>query len=194
MRVAVMIAAAGLLTAAAPPPEVSPEQADRFLEKVALIVEHGESKSGARQTPLTEGEVNSYLRYRSAPHLPVGVTDPSIGIVGQGRLHGRAIVDLDQIRKKKGTGGWFDPISYLTGRLPVTASGTLHTKAGKGRFDLATAEVSGIPVPKTVLQEIVSFYTRSGDDPDGINIDDIFDLPAAIDRIQVEKGRAIVVQ
>ena len=44
-----------------------------------------------------------------------------------GRLSGRAVVDLDVIRKKKSSGGWFDPTSYLTGTLPVTASGVLRT-------------------------------------------------------------------
>ena len=98
------------------------------------------------------------------------------------------------IREKKSSGGWLDPTSYITGRLPVTASGILHTQNGKGRFALETAEVSGIPIPKTFLQEIVSFYTRTDDNPRGINIDDEFELPAEIRRIGVDKGRAIVVQ
>jgi hypothetical protein len=70
----------------------------------------------------------------------------------------------------------------------------LHTREGKGRFELATAEVSGIPIPKTFLQEIVSYYTRTAENPSGINIDQVFDLPAEIRSIAVDKGRAIVVQ
>ncbi len=179
----------------AAPTNVSQQQADAFQQKLTQIVRHAESTSDReRQTILTEGEVNSYLRFRAGSQLPVGVTDPSIGIQGQGRLNGRAVVDLDVIREKKSSGGWFDPTSYLTGRLPVTASGVLHTKDGQGRFVLETAEVSGIPIPKTFLQEIVSFYTRTDDNPRGINIDDPFALPAEIRSIAVDKGRAIVVQ
>ncbi len=54
--------------------------------------------------------------------------------------------------------------------------------------------MSGIPVPKAFLQELVSFYTRSADHPRGISIDDVFELPANIREIQVGQGSAIVVQ
>lgn len=174
---------------------VSQQQADAFQQKVARIVQQAESKSPSpRQTVVTEGEVNSYLRFKAGSQLPTGVTDPSVGILGEGKLNGRAVVDLDVIRQKKGTGGWFDPLSYLTGRLPVTASGTLYTQDGKGRFELASAEVSGLPIPKTFLQELVYYYTRTPDNPNGINIDQPFELPAEIQRIDVEKGRATVIQ
>lgn len=174
---------------------VSQQQADAFQQKVARIVQQAESKSPSpRQTVVTEGEVNSYLRFKAGSQLPTGVTDPSVGILGEGKLNGRAVVDLDVIRQKKGTGGWFDPVSYLTGRLPVTASGTLYTQDGKGRFELASAEVSGLPIPKTFLQELVYYYTRTPDNPNGINIDQPFELPAEIQRIDVEKGRATVIQ
>jgi hypothetical protein len=174
---------------------VSQQQADAFQQKVARIVQQGESKSTSpRQTVVTEGEVNSYLRFRAGSQLPTGVTDPSVGILGEGKLNGRAVVDLDVIRQKKGTGGWFDPVSYLTGRLPVTASGTPYTQDGKGRFELASAEVSGLPIPKTFLQELVYYYTRTPDNPGGINIDQPFELPAEIQRIDVEKGSATVIQ
>lgn len=183
----------GALAVGATAVSVSQQQADSFQHKLTRIVQQAESKS-AHQTVVTEGEVNSYLRYRAGSQLPTGVTDPSIGILGQGRLNGRAIVDLDVIREKKGSGGWLDPVSYLTGRLPVTASGTLHTEDGKGRFELASAEVSGIPIPKPFLQELVYYYTRTADNPKGINVDHVFELPAEIERIDVDKGRAIIIQ
>lgn len=187
------VALAVLSSAAAS--NVSPQQADSFQQKLTRILQHAEQKSAdERQTVVTETEVNSYLRYRAGSQLPVGVTDPSIGILGAGRLNGRAIVDLDVIRQKRSSGGWLDPTSYLTGRLPVTASGTLHTQDGKGRFELASAEVSGVPIPKAFLQELVTYYTRTPDHPRGINIDDVFDLPAEIRSIAVDRGRAIVVQ
>jgi hypothetical protein len=186
---------AGSVAVAAAAPTVSREQAEAFQKKLAIIVQQGESKSTReRQTILTEGEVNSYLRYSAGDQLPVGVTEPTVAIQGDGRLSGRAIVDLDVVRRTKGSGGWFDPLSYLRGRLPLTASGVLQTKDGKGRFMLETAAVSGLPIPKTLLQEIVAFYSRNDDFPSGINIDDPFDLPAEINRIEVGTGQAVVVQ
>jgi hypothetical protein len=194
MKHVVMILAAGLLLGAAVVPVVSKEQAAAFQAKLVRIVQHSESNSTKTlQTTVTEGEVNSYLRFSAGEQLPSGVTDPSVAIHGQGRISGRAVVDLDVIRKK-GSGGWLDPTSYLTGRLPMTASGVLRTQDGIGRFELSTAEVAGIPIPKTFLQEIVSFYTRSADHPGGVTIDRPFELPANIRRIDVGEGNAVIVQ
>jgi hypothetical protein len=185
---------AGIVASAAAA-NVSPEQARAFQKKLAQIIVNGEEQSSApRQTPITEGEVNSYLRYSAGDQIPAGVTDPVITIHGQGRLHGRAIVDLDAVRRKNSNGGWFDPRSYLTGRLPVTATGVLETHQGRGKFTLHEATISGVPVPKSFLQELLSYYSRSDDYPNGINMDDPFELPADIQKIEVHPGRATIIQ
>jgi hypothetical protein len=54
--------------------------------------------------------------------------------------------------------------------------------------------VSSIPIPKLLLQEIVSYYSKTAENPAGINIDNPFALPAKIREIQVERGQAIVIQ
>jgi hypothetical protein len=174
---------------------VSREQAAAFQKKLEQILLNAEQTStGPRETVLSEGEVNSWLHFNGGPHVPTGVTEPSISIRGAGRLHGRAIVDLDVVRRKNGSGGWFDPRSYLTGRLPVTAVGMLETHDGRGKFTLETATISGVPIPKSLLQELLSYYSRSEDYPNGINMDDPFELPAKIQRIQVDAGRGTIIQ
>jgi hypothetical protein len=45
-----------------------------------------------------------------------------------------------------------------------------------------------------VLQQVISYYSRTPDDPDGINLDEAFALPADIQEIRVRTGEAIVVQ
>jgi hypothetical protein len=40
----------------------------------------------------------------------------------------------------------------------------------------------------------LSYYSRSEDYPNGINMDDPFELPVGIQRIQVDPGRATTVQ
>ncbi len=194
MRSVAVALAGGLLMGAAAG-NVSRAEADRFEHKLVQIQEASAAKSDrARQTTVTEGEVNSYLHFKAGDQLPVGVTEPSIAIQNQGRLSGRAVVDLDVIRREKGTGRWLDPTSYLTGSLPLTATGVLRTHEGQGHFQLERAAVSGIPIPKSFLQEIVSYYTRSSDRPNGINIDDPFELPAEIRRIDADHGQAVITQ
>jgi hypothetical protein len=145
-------------------------------------------------TPLTQREVNSYLRYDLASQVPVGIAEPVITIVGQGRLTGEALVDLDAVSRANPPKGLFDPMRLLTGRLPVRVEGVLVASGGTGRFSLETASIAGVPVPKSVLQTLVSYYSKTAENPNGVGLDEPFALPAAIREIRVEPGRAIVVQ
>jgi hypothetical protein len=147
-----------------------------------------------RRTPVSETELNSWFAYRAQPLLPQGLTQPKITIVGSGRVIGGATVDLEAIAKRRGSGSALDVWSYLGGRVPVTVTGVLHTKDGVGRFELQAADVSGVPLPKTLLQEVVSYYSRTPDHPQGIRLDDAFELPASIRQIEVGQGQAVVVQ
>ena len=70
----------------------------------------------------------------------------------------------------------------------------LRTQKGVGAFSLESATVGGIPVPKTILQELVTYYSRSESQPQGINIDAPFQLPAHILEIRTTQGQALVVQ
>ena len=175
--------------------DASKRDAELLKQKVATISAHGErpTKQG-RRTTVTESEVNSYLAYDAKPQLPAGVVEPAVSILGTGRLSGRAVVDLDAVRHARASQSWFDPTNYLTGRLPVSATGRLKTSNGVGHFELESASVGGVPIPKVLLQEIVSYYTRTPEKPSGIGLDDPFALPARIREIQVERGQAIIVQ
>jgi len=193
MRALVVFAFAFAATIVSGATAPNPQKADAFEQKWNAVMARGETPPSGQRTDFAEDEVNSYLQLRLAPKFPTGVADPSVTLVGQGRVSGKATVDLDNIRKKS-SGGWLDPAAYLTGRLPVTATGTLTTDKGSGRFQFESAEVSGIPVPKTLLQELVSYYTKSPDLPNGVDLDQPFDLPSNIQRIDIQPGRATVVQ
>jgi hypothetical protein len=172
-------------------------EADRLQQKIAAIVQHNPSHAPggrARLTPVTENEVNAYLRFHLREQVPQGIAEPTIDIIGEGRVSGAAIVDLDAVSRSRASGSWFDPVRLLSGRLPVVLTGVLHTTQGTGRFTVESATISGMPVPKAVLQQVVTYYSRTTDDPDGINLDDAFELPAEIQEIRVRTGEAIVVQ
>jgi hypothetical protein len=175
---------------------VSKQQADLFSRKLAQIVVQGDAaqKPGTRRTPVTESELNSWFTYSAKPLLPAGVSDPRITMIGNGKVTGQAIVDLDAIAKKKASGGTFDIWNLVGGKVPVNVAGTLRTKDGIGSFDLESADVSGLPLPKSFLQEVVSYYSRTSDHPQGVKIDDPFALPASIQQIDVGAGQAVIVQ
>jgi hypothetical protein len=192
----------GVLIIAAPlvaQGRLSKEEADRFQSKLTKIVAFGNAPAAApkssqsHNTPVTDVEVNSYLRYRAGDQIPAGIVEPELTALGAGRVAGKAVVDLDAVRTQKKR-GWLDPLGYLTGRLPVTASGVLTTKDGKGQFQLQSAEISGVTIPKSVLQELLSYYSKSAENPEGINMDAPFELPAKIREIRVGSGTSTVVQ
>ena len=175
---------------------ISKQQADLFARKVAQIVGQGDrnQRSGTRRTSVSETELNSWFAYSATPLLPAGVADPRITMVGNGKLAGKAVVDLDTIAKKKQSGGTFDLWNLIGGKVPVNVIGTLRTKDGQGSFLLESADVSGVPVPKTFLQEMVSYYSRTPNNPRGVNLEDPFALPASIRQIDVGAGQAVIVQ
>ena len=164
-------------------------------KKIAGIVERGtrapKPTDKPLRTPVSEREVNAYLKYAGV--LPVGMTEPRITIGDGGRVHGRAIIDLDAIRKSR-TRSWTDPVNYITGSVEAIMTGTLFAANGKGVFQLASATVGGVTVPKTLLQEIVSYYSKTPDHPTGWDMDSPFLLPAKIRGVEVQRGAATIVQ
>ena len=183
------------------------QDADRFQAKLVRITAFANApavKSAAKgsaatapadaqTTQLTDSELNSYLRYHLKDQVPVGIVEPTLNALGNGRVAGGAVVDLDAVRKARQR-GWTDPLSYLTGQLPLTAAGTLSTQNGIGRFQLESASISGITIPKSLVQELLTHYSKTPENPSGIGIDDPFELPARIKEIRVGKGEALVVQ
>jgi hypothetical protein len=168
--------------------------ADAFLSKMVQIATHGlAEKRPARKTTLLERELNAYISVHGKSELPAGVVDPTVTILPDGRLTGRATVDLDAVRTSQDR-GMLSPWALLRGQLPVEAIGTLRTEKGVGAFTLESASVGGVPVPKTILQELVTYYSRSESQPKGIDIEAPFQLPAHILEIRTAQGQALVVQ
>lgn len=175
---------------------LSRQDATRFAAKLAQIEKNSVAPARprtGRSTQVTDAEINAYLKFLAGSQVPVGIVEPALHGAGNGRVTGRAIVDLDAVRTQKKR-AWTDPLGYLMGRLPVTAAGTLTAQRGMGRFQLESAEISGVTIPKSLLQELLSFYSSTPEDPDGINMDEPFQLPAAIREIRIGQGSAVIVQ
>ena len=175
-------------------PQAQADLAHSKLEAVMSTAPKASAKAPAPRRPgFTQTEMNAYLKYRAQSWLPTGITEPTVQFVGANRIATLVTADLDGVRKRS-SGGWFDPTSYLSGRLPVYVTGTLTTADGRGRFALETATVDGIPVPRVFIGELLAFYTRSAENPGGVRMEEPFELPSEIDRIDVTAGQATVIQ
>ena len=175
---------------------VSVADADRFVTKWAAVLARNEATARRRrdvQTTFTESEVNAYLRFRAKGVVPVGVADAYVFALGDGRLAVEALVDLDAVRLSRER-GMFDMAQLLRGRVPVTATGVLRSRDGSFRIELETATAAGFNIPKNLLQELVSYYSRTSSSPAGFDLDSAFELPAGIRQLTVQARKAIIVQ
>ncbi len=169
-------------------------ESDAMQQKIDRIAAGAATAGASRVTSVSEREVNAYLRFHLRDQVPQGITEPTISILGEGRVSGQAVVDLDAVSRANRSSSMLDPMRYLTGRLPVTADGMLETRDGVGRFVFGSATVSGVPVPRSVLQQVLSYYSRTPQDPDGLGLEDPFQLPAEIREIRVKPREALIVQ
>lgn len=186
----------GSLAAVSAAQEPSRADADRMAKKVAGIMVRAIAPP-AKPTPLrtsfTEEELNAYLTVHAVDQFPAGVRQVRVSMPAAGRLETRSVVDLDAVRTSQQR-SWLDPLAYVTGVLEVVMVGGLSGKEGKGVYRYESGSVGGVPIPRTVMQELLAFYTRSEDMPKGISLDEPFDLPAAIREIHVRRGAATIIQ
>jgi hypothetical protein len=174
---------------------LSKQEGDQLQRKIEAIAKNGSvSPVPAKKTPISESELNSYLNFNLREKIPQGLSKPEVNLLGDGRVGGRIYVDIDEFKRQRGTRGFMDPFSYLSGQVPVTASGVLRTRDGRGQFQLGSAEILGVPLPKPILQELVSFFSRSPEHPRGFDLDSPFDLPAKIRELPINQGEAVVLQ
>jgi hypothetical protein len=187
------VAAAAVLAADVAPP--SREDSARLLQKVDQITRNAAQQPPAPTvTHISEREVNAYFAFDGRPHLPAGLTEARITIQPDLGLLGTATLDLDAVRQQRQSKGWLDPLAYLSGKMPVSVSGRLTSANGEARFALDTARVGGVAVPKVVVQELLTYYSRTAANPRGLNLDDPYPLPARIRQIDVRPGEALVRQ
>jgi hypothetical protein len=163
--------------------------------KVDGIVENGaKSPVPPQTTTFSEDDVNQLLRSHMNEIMPDGISDPHVTLVGNGMVVARVVVDFDEYKRRRSRRGGLGPLALLTGKLPVTARGTLQTQEGQGRFRLEAAELNGIPLPPALVREMITALSRSRRNPEGYDIERPFPLPANIRTVTVNPQQAVVTQ
>lgn len=144
-------------------------------------------------TTFTDREVNAYLQLEGHSFLPAGITNPRVSIGANGKVTGRAIVDLDALRSSQPR-GLLDPLAFVRGAVEVVATGSVTASNGNGVAHYESVTIAGIAVPKTIAQEVLRFSTRTKERPQGFAFDTPFELPAQIRSVTVDAGRVTVSQ
>ncbi len=151
------------------------------------------SRGRERRVVISERAVNGFLRFQGADRLPPGLTAPELEMEAGGRLTVTVTVDLDAVREQQSPGR-FNPLRFLSGRLPVTATGVVRSARRRVTIDIESTHVGSLSVPATLVNELVRIYTRSDEYPDGIDLGEPIALPSGIDAVLVEPQRIVIVQ
>ena len=145
------------------------------------------------RTSFTDRELNAWLAEDGRANVPAGLVAPTVTFTGPGKLTLHGVIDLDAVRTSKERGA-LDPMAYLSGRMEISMRGVLAGAAGLGTFDVETATLNNVAVPKLLLQELITYYSKSPEFPDGITLTKPFPLPARVRDLAIQRGSAIVVQ
>jgi len=193
--IALCLFAAALVSAAAQ--ALTQRDADSLQAKLDAILRRGAATGKAARplsTSITDREFNAYFKFQGAAKLPIGVVNPTLEILDGGRLVGVVTVNLDAVRKSKER-GWTDPLAYMSGSVDARVVAILRASEGKGKLELMSATLGGVPVPVPLLQELITYYTRTPESPNGFSLDQPFDLPQQIRQVNfLQRGSAVIVQ
>jgi hypothetical protein len=172
-------------------------EADEMHAKIARVAARATAPRDAGVPPLrttfTNREINAYFVHYGPEFLPPGIAEPRVTIGADGRITARAMADLDAVRLARER-GFLDPLAYLRGSLEVVTVGRFEGEDGLGVIRFVSASVAGIEVPRTVAQELLRFYTRTPERPDGLAFDEPFPLPARLRTVSAANGMLTLVQ
>ena len=166
-----------------------------MVAKIASVAAYGlapQEESGARRTRVSDAELNAFLN-SSIVVLPEALARPRFTFIGEGALLAEAVVDLDRVSERP-TAGPFDPLSLLSGQLPVKAAAVIDSADGLARVNIDYVEIGGIRIPHGLARELIAGYTGSVDRPKGVDVDLEYSLPHRILAIHVRPGEAVIIQ
>jgi hypothetical protein len=140
---------------------------------------------------VTEGELNSYVNLSLGPKMPRGLSDVAVRLEHE-RLHVTGVLDLERVRDKMPRLSPLSPLYWLGGQVGVLLRGRLLNDDGFGTIEWEDVRVGSVPVPLTLLQQIVTSLTKTSENPAGFDIRAPFRLPYSLRRVRLEPGRALL--
>jgi hypothetical protein len=179
--------------AAANPAPHSRSEADALDRKFEDLSERHKTGKVARgkSVLVTESELNAYLNLSLGEKMPRGFSDVAVRLETE-RIQTTGVLDLEQVRDKMPNLSVVNPLYWLSGRVPVLLRGRVLNDDGFASIDWEDVRVGNVPVPISLLHQIVSASTKSDDYPDGFDIRAPFALPYSMRQVRIQPGRAFL--
>jgi hypothetical protein len=173
---------------------VSQTAANALAAKIALLTNPNPRGRGAFDpVSISDTEANSYLKLRGREFLPPAVKDPEIHILPN-HLAGAADVDFDELGKmnKQGDDLGAKLVAYVfQGKQRVSATGTLETGDGQGKFILTSFTVGSTSLPAGFVTFLLQSYVEK---QYKIDLNKPFRLPPHVSRIELGNGQATLLR
>jgi len=170
------------------------EESDALARKIEDVERRRKEKTAGTRRPttvsFTDRELSSYLNLAYAEKLPKGLTNVEVQFE-RDRVVAKGMLDLDRVKGRVRENSW-SPLSFMSGVVPVEATGKVTGKDGFGTIVWETVYVSSVRVPITMLEQIVLTSTKNAEYPEGFDIHAPFRLPYAAKSLRVDRGRAVV--
>jgi hypothetical protein len=169
---------------------ISKSAADDLAAKIAMLSDRRSRLTDPLDpVTITDQEANSYLKYRGHEFLPPALHNPEVHILSD-HLSGAANVNFDELgaTQNKSDDLTSRMMAYVfTGTQRVTATGTLETQNGEGKFALTGLTVGSTSLPPAFVTFLLQSYLEK---QYKIDISKPFPLPANVTRIDLAPGRA----
>ena len=137
------------------------------MQKLDTLARRSQKKKPPREktVTVTEAELNSYLNLTLAPKIPKGITDLVVRM-DRDRLAARALVDLSEVQGQIPAGSMGGLLAFLSGKVPLEAAGrATPTESGFGAFSIEEVQLSTIPIPVAVVEQLIGSATKSTEGP-----------------------------
>lgn len=142
---------------------------------------HSAGQKAVRSAVITEKELNAYIAYRLNQEKSPIIRGLHVILGNSNRVRGNIRFDL----------GSASLLGLLGSDLHFDFDGTLQTQDGAGRLDLTSLLLNGEPVPPETLGPVLMAVARYyGTEPG--RVDDWYELPQGVQRIDVQMAKAIL--
>ena len=138
-------------------------------------------KSAFQQVMITEKELNNYFTYRLAQEKNPLIEKVDVVLGDRNQIRGNVRVNFEGIQL----------LSLFGSQLNFDFDGKLQTEKGAGNLGLTSLSLNDEPVPPNSLDPILfalaQFYGHEAG-----TIDDWYELPHGIQRIELKQAKAIL--
>lgn len=176
---------------AAPRSGLSLELSNSMARKLEMLEKFDHDPAARKGTvPVSESELNSYVRFALADRIPRGLREIRIAL-RDGRLELSGLANLSEFSElKEKAGASF--LSLLNGEVAVELIADFKSDKGFGQFELVSAQIGPVPLSASIVGDLVARATVDAAHPNGFDIRAPFRLPYSARRIRPQQALATI--